>query len=136
MGFIGVILSGLLLAIIATAFMVLLNSGIIHLVTLFLEFKNITYKKSFFFAFFVGIFNLALSLLVIPFKNFVLILQIIGLIAFVFINYFIASKIYEKESKKQRMLLVAVLLIFSIAINFLITFLITILFKSLRFGLV
>ena len=41
MGFIGVILSGLLLAIIATAFMVLLNSGIIHLVTLFLDFKQI-----------------------------------------------------------------------------------------------
>ena len=67
-----------------------------------MEFKNKSWKTSMFVSFCVVVFTAVYSGIITLLKVFTFLIQIIGLVLFVFLVYYLTQRIYNEEDKKHR----------------------------------
>ena len=106
------------LALILAGIIFLLELPLIKLTGIYMESKSNTWRNAAKLAALIVFFNLIVSILMALLKLGTAISVLLGIVLFVVFVFLILKKIYKSIDTKQRIFFTAVLLIFSLVINF------------------
>ncbi|RLE45188.1 hypothetical protein DRJ22_04980 [Candidatus Woesearchaeota archaeon] len=99
---IGLLTTPLALWIILLIFSFLTNSLVFNTAARFMEFTNKTWKTSMLLSLYTVLFTAIYSAIITFLKIFSIIIQILGIVLFALLIYYLTQRIYKNETKRQK----------------------------------